>query len=456
MRRVPRQQVGGVWGPALPDGYTGGYRLTSDDDYELTDYDHAAVLQSELDALAASAALPLPGGPSVSVHFDDGYLGQYNALSMMHDEFDAHGTVYMTANRIDHATNGITAAQLVELEEMGHEIGTHSFDHANLTTLTEPQLVTDFRDTRAALTAAGVQRVGGHAYPYGASNDLVESVARRFEPYARQAVSFNSDLDGWVTGQTRERFVAGGMQADAIRSTAAFREQMRRATEAAVRRGVHLPLYMHDMDTGQIDGLRQMLRMWRSMGVRCVPLRTAHVGWNRAREPFDWSMDSLDEWTVTGTSSRYSYSMAAEEWFAGQNQTALKVTPTEVTASSHNVFLRASGQHGLVAVTPGETVNIAYWRNIPTALTRTWGGGGSGLRLMGYPMGSDSPSVQEQVLANEVGPTSGWERRQVAWTVPDGVYRISVQLRWEGVTAGTTYVGMVSVTNAEQDVELAP
>lgn len=454
--RVPSTTLSdGTVGPDLPSGFRGAVTRQADGTYELHPEPSPA---DEADPIA------LPGGGSVSIQFDDGYLSQYQAMTIMHEEFNAHGTLYMTSSRISHASGtGITPAQLVELEEQGHEIGTHSVNHDRLTELTEQQLVDDFKACREAIHAAGVRRVGGHAYPYGASNALVEQIARRFEPYGRRAISYSPRLGRWTTGATREAFEAAGFKGDGVIFDVADRDKFERAAVLAQQYGVHLGLYIHQFEEEtQFDALRSMLRTFKRMGLPLVPLWSQHTGWNRANALIDWSCDGPygDWWEAVAVGAHIAdATIETGLWHAGRSDTSLKLTANGTAPSwNYATEVRASGPNASgVPVRPGELLNLAYWVDVPTALTPTNDGNPKGvyLKLLCYPVDSDSANPQPIVVNPSTAATSGFERRQVTWQVPDGIYRIVPVVGMRGVTAGSAHVGMLKVSNAIQDVELS-
>lgn len=75
----------------------------------------------------------------------------------------------------------------------GHEIGNHSWDHANLTRLSPEQFDSEIQSTQNAIARAGVPTPHLLRPPYGAVNDLVKSRAHM------TIVRWDIDPDDWRT-----------------------------------------------------------------------------------------------------------------------------------------------------------------------------------------------------------------------------------------------------------------
>jgi peptidoglycan/xylan/chitin deacetylase (PgdA/CDA1 family) len=126
-------------------------------------------------------ALLLPAvaaaGPTiVSLTFDDGTADQYAARTMLaQNSLDA--TFYVNSNNIGTSSSFLTWDQLSDLAADGNEIGGHTLDHVDLTTVTTAEATRQVCDDRQALGSHGFA-VTDFAYPFGASNSSVESIVR--------------------------------------------------------------------------------------------------------------------------------------------------------------------------------------------------------------------------------------------------------------------------------------
>jgi peptidoglycan/xylan/chitin deacetylase (PgdA/CDA1 family) len=118
----------------------------------------------------------------VSLTFDDGYSDQLEAADIM-DEHGVKGTFYVPSGLIgkqdgagEQAPAHMTSAQLVSLQDRGHEVGGHTVTHADLTQLDADEARRQICDDRVALTDLGL-RVTSFAYPYAAVNEQAEQIA---------------------------------------------------------------------------------------------------------------------------------------------------------------------------------------------------------------------------------------------------------------------------------------
>jgi peptidoglycan/xylan/chitin deacetylase (PgdA/CDA1 family)/plastocyanin len=126
-------------------------------------------------------ALVAPGvaaaGPTlVSLNFDDGTADQYQARAMLAQD-GLHGTFFVNSNKVGASSSFMTWSQLSDLSGDGNEIGGHTLDHVNLTTVTTTEATRQVCDDRQALISHGFN-VTDFDYPYGASNSTVESIVR--------------------------------------------------------------------------------------------------------------------------------------------------------------------------------------------------------------------------------------------------------------------------------------
>lgn len=410
---------------------------------------HADTLVGELD-IPAPDVLGLAAGGSVSVQFDDGYTGQYDALKMMHDEFGMRGTLYMHSGRIGSLTNQITAAQLVELDEQGHEIASHYPSNIDLRTLTEQQLIDGFKECRDDLIAAGVKPPVGFAYPMGYTNDLVRRVGRRFHGYLRAAGAMTgTNLSRMVTGSNRERLEVGSFQADAGLTDPVETARAHRLAARARDQRFHLGLYVHDIDTtDKMDGLKALLRHFRAIGLPVVPIADVASGWNRGMDTIDWAFQSLEDWTVEGTApANYTYQVVTDRWHTLGS--ALHVDPSGSSGTESVWFRPDLTRTSGLSVQPGETVRVGYVADVPETLQAGWSGGGIRMRLYTYGMDGGNIDVTA-VLTGDTAATDGFEWRSTEWTVPEGVYTVYPQLQYHGVEVGEAWLDSVFLASADQ------
>jgi len=119
----------------------------------------------------------------VSVTFDDGWANQYdNALPVLKRD-GVPGTFYLISGYLN-ASQYMTVAQAKQVQTAGNEIGSHTINHPNLTTLSGAELTAQLADSKTALEA-NFGPVYDLAYPYGAFNSTVQTEAAKYYSSAR-------------------------------------------------------------------------------------------------------------------------------------------------------------------------------------------------------------------------------------------------------------------------------
>jgi peptidoglycan/xylan/chitin deacetylase (PgdA/CDA1 family) len=91
--------------------------------------------------------------------------------------FGQHATFYLITERLDRPTV-VGQADIETMLADGHEIGSHTVTHANLTILSDENLAIELNKPIADLEARGVTNVVSIAYPFGAVDDRVKNFAR--------------------------------------------------------------------------------------------------------------------------------------------------------------------------------------------------------------------------------------------------------------------------------------
>ena len=116
--------------------------------------------------------------PMVSITFDDGWQSVHDRALPLLDKHDFSSTQYVNASSIE-TPNFMTAAELQQMHDAGHEIAAHSYDHVDLTSLGTDRLDEELRSSKEVLTAAGL-RTDGLAPPFGRSDPQVDWYASKY------------------------------------------------------------------------------------------------------------------------------------------------------------------------------------------------------------------------------------------------------------------------------------
>jgi peptidoglycan/xylan/chitin deacetylase (PgdA/CDA1 family) len=114
----------------------------------------------------------------VSLTFDDADESQY-AVGWLHglQPHNLHGTYYIPSGFVGVDPAAMVWSDVTNLYNSSNDIGGHTVDHANLTTLTTAQQIAEVCNDRQALIQHGLDPVD-FAYPYGAYNAGAEQVVQ--------------------------------------------------------------------------------------------------------------------------------------------------------------------------------------------------------------------------------------------------------------------------------------
>ncbi|MDZ4383135.1 MAG: polysaccharide deacetylase family protein [Thermodesulfovibrionia bacterium] len=133
--------------------------------------------------------------PLVTFVFDDGNETDYTVAKNI---FSARGEVAcsaVTTNWIN-GKGYLTVPQLMELQNAGWEILSHTESHPNLRDLSGSQIETELSQSKAALENWGLP-VRNLVYPYNGNNEAVKSIAEKYYRSARSGHKMlnSPDLD---------------------------------------------------------------------------------------------------------------------------------------------------------------------------------------------------------------------------------------------------------------------
>lgn len=158
--------------------------------------------------------------------------------------------------------------RVIEVENLGHEIGSHTLSHVSLTTVSETEAKRQIEKSRNDLLAAGIKTVETFVYPYGDyDNNVIQWVKDAGYKAARSV----------IRGYNRENtnpYVLEIQQVD--RNTT--RAQVQEWIAAAEKNNTWLILMFHQIDdSGDFYGsspalLRQITTDIKSAGLRVVTM----------------------------------------------------------------------------------------------------------------------------------------------------------------------------------------
>ena len=113
----------------------------------------------------------------VSLTFDDGIATQYQVRSML----SSHGmqaTFFINSDNVGANSYYLTWSQIHDIASDGNEIGGHTLDHLDLTSLSTSDATHQVCDDRTNLINQGFQ-VTSFAYPFSKSNPTVDGIVKQ-------------------------------------------------------------------------------------------------------------------------------------------------------------------------------------------------------------------------------------------------------------------------------------
>jgi peptidoglycan/xylan/chitin deacetylase (PgdA/CDA1 family) len=132
-------------------------------------------------AVPASAAEPFDKG-MVTISIDDGWSTQWTYARGLLNQRGIKSTFYIVTDAVSQNWSGfLTLPQLRTLVTDGHEIGSHTLTHPDLTTVSNAELLRQVSQSKSWLLAnAGVASVPDFASPYGAYDGRVINVVKQY------------------------------------------------------------------------------------------------------------------------------------------------------------------------------------------------------------------------------------------------------------------------------------
>jgi peptidoglycan/xylan/chitin deacetylase (PgdA/CDA1 family) len=140
---------------------------------------------------------------SLVLTFDDGFLNFYTHAFPVLETFGAKVTVFPTAGFIGLASDWdilprrehLGKSHIREIADHGHEIGSHTMTHADLTKLRTGDLERELRDSKRVLEDITGKPVTSLSFPFGFWNKRVWETARRFGYTQATVCRFNGPLE---------------------------------------------------------------------------------------------------------------------------------------------------------------------------------------------------------------------------------------------------------------------
>ena len=143
----------------------------------------------------------------IALTFDDGFMEQVRYAELLY-RLDVPATFFVITGLREYMGRRlmINEPQVIrQLVDMGHEVGSHTHTHRDLTKIGIEEIDWEFRASKGIIENLTGNGDVGVAYPYGSFNDAVIKTASRYFIYGRVMGSFNR----W--NETTNKYVLGGM-----------------------------------------------------------------------------------------------------------------------------------------------------------------------------------------------------------------------------------------------------
>ena len=124
----------------------------------------------------------------VALTFDDGPGKYTKAILKCLDKYDAHATFFVVGSEINKYKSSVKKADLI-----GCEIGSHTYDHCDLTGLSKKGIKNQIKKTDKRLEAIIGHKATLIRPPYGYVNSYVKQVVKK------PIITWNVDTRDWAT-----------------------------------------------------------------------------------------------------------------------------------------------------------------------------------------------------------------------------------------------------------------
>ncbi len=136
----------------------------------------------------------------VILNFDDGRKTQFTQAKPVLDKYEFEATFYVVCNYLKNHDGYMNWKEVKQLYKEGHDIGSHSMNHAHLGGLSKGALTFEIGQSKKCLQDHGIN-VTSFAFPFneGSDDKQVINIVKKYYDFARTASSPITYLqcDGW-------------------------------------------------------------------------------------------------------------------------------------------------------------------------------------------------------------------------------------------------------------------
>jgi len=189
----------------------------------------------------------------VALTFDDGYLSHYHIAKILHDEGIA-GTFFIITHLQYFENKPLLTLRpeiIQVISDMGHEIGSHTCFHPNLTKLSCQHIEYELKASKSFLEGFIGKKVHGFAYPGGFYDRNVLFYVTKYYRYARLAGK-RFEAKTW-NAQLKSRYLIEGI---------GYKELLKLPIKYIIYRYIRPAIVFHDEPPYIIKAVIRYLRFY--------------------------------------------------------------------------------------------------------------------------------------------------------------------------------------------------
>ncbi|HEY5550001.1 MAG TPA: polysaccharide deacetylase family protein [Candidatus Saccharimonadales bacterium] len=182
--------------------------------------------------------------PVISVTFDDGWQSIYSSGLPILQKYGIRTTQYVMSGTFDNPSY-MTVEQLRSMQQAGHEIGSHTIAHADLTMLDEKQLTEELKSSQDTLSKH-FGPIRDFTSPYGAYNTrTLQEIGKYYRSQKNAEGDPSADALGNINA--KNGFNAFNFKSFSVRRHTTL-EDLRKLVEATRTNNGWLVLTYHQID----------------------------------------------------------------------------------------------------------------------------------------------------------------------------------------------------------------
>jgi peptidoglycan/xylan/chitin deacetylase (PgdA/CDA1 family) len=132
--------------------------------------------------------VPAPGRAVIAFTFDDGYISDYDLAYPILKKYGIRGTSYIIGKFPDNNTpDTLSWAQIKEMAAWGWCFGCHTYNHVDMTTLSDDAIRQSLEAENQAFTNQGMPVPQIIAYPSGKYDQRVIDIVKQYRLQGRKA-----------------------------------------------------------------------------------------------------------------------------------------------------------------------------------------------------------------------------------------------------------------------------